>query len=162
MSQSKLLNKKDLIVYFLVAGTGVIIQLLCSSLLQSWFLMTYEASITPSYFVSLIVGFILTKLFAFNARQSSQTRREMVKFLMVATFSGGVTWFFATYSYKISNHYFKVFHYLIPFSTKVINVNQLTCHLIGNAFSFISNYTLHKTFTFKNTGFYVRLKKLIK
>ncbi|MEA5404078.1 GtrA family protein [Arcicella sp. DC2W] len=161
MSNSKLLNKKDLIVYFLVAGTGVIIQLVCSSLFQSWFTISYEASITPSYFISLVVGFILTKLFAFNARKTSQTRREMVKYLIVATFSGGVTWFFATFSYRISNHYFEIFHYLIPFSKKVINVNQLTCHLIGNGFSFMSNYTLHKTFTFKDTGFYDRLKRSI-
>ena len=88
----------------MVAGTGVVIQLVCSSLFQSWFSISYEASIAPSYFISLIAGFILTKLFAFNARKSSQTRREVVKYLMVATFSGGVTWVFATFADRISSH----------------------------------------------------------
>jgi putative flippase GtrA len=161
LSKSNLLNKKDLIAYFLVAGTGVIIQLVCSSIFQNWFGFSYEYSIAPAYFVSLIAGFILTKMFAFNARQSSQTRREMIKFLMVATFSGGVTWFFAVFSYKLSIQFLGTYIYKFPFLKKPANINQFICYLIGTGFSFISNYILHKTFTFKDTGFYVRLKKII-
>ena len=50
----------------------------------------------------------------------------------------------------------------IPFSDKMIHVNQLISHLTGMVFSFFSNYYLHKTFTFKSTGFYDRLKTAIK
>ncbi|MBP6386832.1 MAG: GtrA family protein [Pseudarcicella sp.] len=161
MSRSELLNKKDILAYFLVAGSGVLVQLACSSLIQSWFAIPFQDSILPAYFISLIYGFFLTKIFAFNSRKSSQTRREMVKFLMVAMFSGFVTWFFASYTYEKSIAILDIQYYNIPYSRKKINLNELTCYLIGNGFSFLTNYFLHKTFTFKNTGFYNRLKTVL-
>src|SRR5690606_39463604 len=83
-SQRNLVNKKDVLAYFFVAGTGALVQLLTSSLAQDWFGLTFNQSINVAYPVSLVVGFILTKLFAFNVRNTNQTRREMVKFVMVA------------------------------------------------------------------------------
>jgi hypothetical protein len=41
-------------------------------------------------------------------------------------------------------------------------VNDMICYLVGMGFSFVSNYILLKTFTFKSTGFYDRLKVLIR
>ncbi len=160
---SKIFNSKDLLAYLIVAGTGALVQLICSSLIQEWFDVSYSVSINWAYLISLIVGFILTKLFAFNARKTNQTRREMVKFVMVALFSGGVTWFFAVGSLAVSRDVLHIPTYLLqlPFARKTINVNEMTCHIIGMGFSFISNYILHKTFTFKSTGFYDRLKALL-
>lgn len=160
--KSKIFNSKDLIAYFLVAGTGAVVQLLCSSLIQDWYNLTFEESIWPSYLLSFIVGFTLTKLFAFDARRTNQTRREMVKFLMVALFSGFVTDLFTKLAYQISNNYFEKYLLSLPGSSKEINFNQMVCYIIGMGFSFISNYVLHKTFTFKSTGFYNRLKVLIR
>ena len=160
--KSKIFNAKDLIVYFLVAGTGAVVQLLCSSLFQDWFNLTFQESILPAYAASFIVGFALTKLFAFDARKSNQSRREMVKFLMVAVFSGFVTYIFSTAAYYISNNYFEKYIFFIPYSKKDVNVNDMVCYIVGMGFSFISNYILHKTFTFKSTGFYNRLKVLIR
>jgi putative flippase GtrA len=160
--QGKIFNAKDLIAYFLVAGTGAVVQLICSSLIQDWFNLTFQESIWPSYLLSFIVGFTLTKLFAFDARKTNQTRREMVKFLMVALFSGFVTDIFTRIAYHFSNQHFEKFTYLLPGSSKVINVNEMACYIIGMGFSFMSNYILHKTFTFKSTGFYNRLKVLIR
>ena len=159
---SKVFNTKDLIAYFLVAGTGAAVQLVTSSLLQDWFALTFQQSIWPSYLISLVVGFILTKLFAFDARRTQQTNREMVKFLMVALFSGFVTDMATRFAYFISNSYFQTYAWQIPLSQKTVNVNQMMCYIFGMGCSFISNYTLHKTFTFKSTGFYDRLKMLIK
>lgn len=159
-TRTKVFNKKDLVAYFLVAGTGAVVQLISSSLLQDWFGLTFQQSIWPSYLVSLIVGFILTKLFAFDARRTNQTRREMIKFFMVAIFSGFVTDLFARLSYMISNSYFQTYELHLP-GAKTINVNEMVCYIIGMGFSFMSNYILHKTFTFKSTGFYDRLKALI-
>ena len=161
-SKTKILNTKDLIAYFLVAGTGAVVQLICSSLIQDWFNISFEDSILPAYLISLVVGFVLTKLFAFDARRTNQTNREMVKFLMVALFSGLVTVAATRLAYFVSNSYFQTYEFQIPSSRKLVNVNEMLCYVFGMGCSFISNYILHKTFTFKSTGFYDRLKTLIK
>ncbi len=162
--KSKVFNSKDLIAYFFVAGTGALIQLLSSSLLKEWFGISYAVSIVYSYLIGLVVGFVLTKLFAFNARQTNQTRREMVKFFMVALFSWGITVTFTLGAQYIAEQVFhaETYRLKVPFGTKVVNVNEMGYYLVGMGFSFISNYVLHKTFTFKSTGFYDRLKVLLK
>lgn len=160
--QTSLFNRKDLIAYFIIAGIGAVIQLLAGGLLKDWFRMSYESTILPAYFISLIVGFILTKLFAFNARQTKQTQREMIKFLLVATFSGLVTWLFSVMPYSIISRTYADYFIQIPYSIKRINVTQVGTTVNGMGFSFMSNYVLHKSFTFKSSGFYDRFKDLIK
>lgn len=159
---SNLFNKKDLWAYFLVAGTGAIVQLVSGSLLKDWFALTYQKSVFPAYLIALVVGFILTKLFAFDARNTNKTKREMVKFLMVALFSGFVTYLFSVGTYTLLNKFGKDFLFKIPYSYKQVNVTQTGSTLIGMGFSFVSNFVLHKTFTFKSSGFYDRFKALIK
>ena len=161
-TKENLFNRKDLIAYFLIAGTGAVVQLLSGGIIKDWFHISYETSILPAYFISLIVGFILTKLFAFNARNSQQTNREMIKFLLVASFSGFVTWFFSVLPYRFIQTYFSDYYLQIPFSFKKINITQISTTTIGMGFSFLSNYVLHKSFTFKSSGFYDRFKDLIK
>lgn len=161
-NQSSLFNRKDLIAYFIIAGIGAVIQLLAGGLLKDWFRMSYESTILPAYFVSLLVGFVLTKLFAFNARQTKQTQREMIKFLMVATFSGFVTWFFSVLPYSYIARHYTDFFIQIPYSIKRVNITQVGTTMNGMGFSFVSNYVLHKSFTFKSSGFYDRFKDLIK
>lgn len=161
-NQSSLFNRKDLIAYFIIAGIGAVIQLLAGGLLKDWFRMSYESTILPAYFVSLLVGFVLTKLFAFNARQTKQTQREMIKFLMVASFSGFVTWFFSVLPYSYIARHYTDFFIQIPYSIKRVNITQVGTTMNGMGFSFVSNYVLHKSFTFKSSGFYDRFKDLIK
>ncbi|CAM3879587.1 GtrA family protein [Aquirufa aurantiipilula] len=161
-SNSKLFNKKDLLAYFLIAGTGAVVQLVAGGLIKDWFKVSYEESILPAYYISLVVGFILTKLFAFNARQSQQTRREMIKFLMVASFSGFVTWFFSVLPYRGLHSMMNDISWQIPYSVKKINLTQVLTTINGMGFSFVSNYVLHKSFTFKSSGFYDRFKDLIR
>lgn len=160
--KTKLFNQKDLLAYFFIAGAGAIVQLLSGGLIKDWFKLPYESSILPAYYISLIVGFILTKLFAFDARKSQQTNREMIKFLMVATFSGFVTWFFSIIPYRFIQTFYTDYLFQIPFSYKKINVTQISTTITGMGFSFLSNFVLHKTFTFKSSGFYDRFKDLIR
>lgn len=161
---AKVFNQKDLIAYFLVAGTGAAIQLFSSSYLQGQFGISYNDSIIYSYIIGFVVGFTLTKLFAFDARKTSKTRREMVKFLIVAVISLGITYYFSTGSLYVATEilHIPIHEWRIPFTLKTVNINQMFCYGIGMGFSFISNYILHKTFTFKSTGFYDRLKVLIR
>ena len=161
MSKSNLLNKKDLIAYFLVAGTGAAVQLIAGSILRNNFHFSYSEAVSWAYLISFIVGFVLTKMFAFDARNTNQTRREMLKFMMVAGASWGITWFFAVGSLKFIANTFGQHSAILPFSKKPVNLNELGSQLIGMGFSFVFNYILHKTFTFKSTGFYDRLKKIV-
>ena len=55
-SNTKILNSKDLIAYFLVAGTGAVVQLISSSLIQDWFAISFEQSIPPAYLISLPIS----------------------------------------------------------------------------------------------------------
>lgn len=145
-----------------MAGLGACVQLLAGGLMKDWFQVSYEDSILPAYFIALIVGFFLTKLFAFNARQSQQTRREMAKYVLVASFSGGITWLFSTFPYQYIHAHYADFYLHIPYSVKKLNITQIGTTLHGMGYSFISNYMLHKTFTFKSSGFYDRFKDLLK
>ena len=164
MSDKKaaLFNQKDLFAYFIVAGLGACVQLLAGGLIKDWFRVSYEDSILPAYFIALVVGFFLTKLFAFNARQSKQTRREMFKYVLVASFSGIITWLFSTIPYDFIHARYPEFFFHIPYSVKKINITQIGTTIHGMGYSFVSNYILHKTFTFKSSGLYDRFKDLLK
>ncbi len=144
----------------MVAGSGALIQILVGSLLRKY--VSYSTSVSLAYVIAFFAGFILTKMFAFDARNSNQTRREMIKFLLVATGSWGITIFFAVVSLKFVNTHFGQFQYSPSFKKEPININELGCQVVGMGFSFVFNYILHKTFTFKSTGFYDRLKAIIR
>jgi putative flippase GtrA len=155
-------NKKDLLAYLFVAGSGALVQLVVSSLFQDWFALDFAQSMLPAYAIAFVLGFILTKMFAFDARNSEKTRREMLKFLAVSAFSYFVMKYAALFTHFVLENIFGTINFKIPFSDKMVHVNQLISHLTGMVFSFLSNYYFHKTFTFKSTGFYDRLKTAIK
>jgi len=158
---SKLFNRKDVLTYFVVAAIGAVIQLIAGSLLQEWFQFTYQQALLVGYVVAFLVGFFLTKLFAFNAKNSAKTHQEAIKFTLVSIVSCLITVYGASFLYEYSIEQFELFMVLIPFSVKEINFNKLTAQLIGMGLSFLSNYILHKKFTFHNTGFYEKLKHLL-
>ncbi|MGA0557277.1 GtrA family protein [Larkinella sp. VNQ87] len=158
---NKLFNQRDLVAYFIVAAIGASLQIVVSSLLQEWFQVSYENGVLIGYISSFFIGFFLTKLLAFNAKNSAKTRREMAKFAMVSVISCLITVYGASGLYNLSVSQGSIYMLTIPFSVKTVNVNKLVSHTTGMGLSFISNYILHKTFTFKNTGFYEKLKWLL-
>ncbi len=158
---NKFFNRRDIIAYFIVAAIGATVQLIAGSLLQEWFQISYEQALFIGYLVAFVVGFVLTKLFAFNARNSAQTRREAVKFVMVSVVSCLITVYGSSLLYEYSTMRFEQLTLYIPFSVKQVNLNKLGAQVVGMGLSFISNYILHKRFTFHNTGFYDRLKNLL-
>jgi len=159
--QNNLFNPRDLIAYFIVAGIGFLIQLLAGSILQDWFALSYRQALFIGYGVAFISGFFLTKLFAFNARNSTQTRRQAVKFSLVAIVSCLITVYGASSLYQLSIDLWGNIQGKIPYSYKHMNINKLAAQVVAMGTSFISNYVLHKTFTFADTGFYDRLKRLL-
>lgn len=168
MDKKSLLNRKDLIAYFLVAGAGALVQIVVGSLCRNY--MGYAESVSVGYLVSFVVGFTLTKLFAFDARKTNQTRREMVKFGMVALLSFGVTVGAADVSLRTINALVGEprhlrFHWPFQSANRPatdINLSEFGSLLIAMGLSFVLNYILHKTFTFKSTGFYDRIKAYIR
>lgn len=158
---SELFNRRDVIAYFIVAAIGASLQLIAGSLLQEWFQISYEQALFIGYVIAFFVGFFLTKLFAFNARNSAQTQREAVKFTIVSVISCLITVYGSSFLYDFSTQKFTLLTFVIPFSVKQVNVNKLIAQIIGMGLSFVSNYVLHKRFTFHNTGFYERLKNLL-
>ncbi|MFD2937415.1 GtrA family protein [Spirosoma flavum] len=145
----------------MVAAIGASIQLIAGSLLQDWFQLSYRQALLIGYLVAFFVGFFLTKLFAFNAKNSAQTNREAVKFTIVSIISCIITVYGSTLLYDYSTNKFEQLTLLIPFSIKEINVNKLVAQVLGMGASFLNNYILHKQFTFRNTGFYEKLKNLL-
>jgi putative flippase GtrA len=156
-----LINIRDIIAYFLVAGTGVVIQLLVGSLSQEWFSISFKQSLILGYIMASVSGFFLTKLFAFSNRSPTKSRREMLKFTLVTLLSFIITVYGSNALFSIPESLFGVHIMHVPFSLKTVNVNQLLSQLCCMGISFFSNYALHKKFTFQNTGFYERLKKLL-
>ena len=160
--KSTLFNLKDLIVYFLIAGTGAAVQFVSGAFFRNY--VGFYASVSLGYIVSFVVGFFLTKMFAFDARNTNKTRREMVKFGIVASISFGITVGFAALTLKIlhssdpNDYIYQIPYSFIPEKYKEVNVTEASSTLVGMGFSFVSNYILHKTFTFKSTGFYNRAK----
>lgn len=156
-----LINVRDIIAYFLVAATGVVVQLLVGSLSQDWFAISFKESLILGYVMASITGFFLTKLFAFNNKNAEKSHREMVKFSLVTLLSFLITVYGSDTLFTLSESLFGRHTFLIPFSVKTVDLNKLLSQLFCMGLSFVSNYTLHKTFTFQNTGFYERLKKLL-
>ncbi|MVM37575.1 GtrA family protein [Spirosoma sp. HMF3257] len=158
---NELFNRRDVIAYFIVAAIGASLQLLAGSLLQDWFQVTYQQALLLGYLIAFLVGFFLTKLFAFNAKNSTKTQREAIKFTIVSTISCLITVYGSSLLYELSMKIIGPLIFVIPFSVKEVNLNKFLAQLIGMGLSFMSNYVLHKTFTFRNTGFYEKLKILL-
>ncbi len=158
--KSELFNAKDVFAYFLIASSGALVQLLIGSISQSWFSITYREALTLGYVAASVFGFFLTRIFAFTTKNKTRSRREMIKFSLVAVLSFFITVYGSAALYSVSLLWFDQQRLLIPFSVKHVEVNKLGSQLICMVFSFVSNYILHKRFTFSNTGFYERLKRL--
>ena len=158
---SELFNRRDILAYFIVAAIGASLQLLAGSLLQEWFQVSYKEALLVGYVVAFFVGFLLTKLFAFNAKNSAQTKREAVKFTLVSIISCLITVYGSVLLYDYAASHFKPLTFIIPFSVKEVNLTKLIAQIAGMGASFLSNYILHKRFTFHNTGFYEKLKNLL-
>lgn len=158
---SELFNRRDILAYFIVAAIGASLQLIAGSLLQDWFLITYQQALLIGYVIAFLVGFFLTKLFAFNAKNSAKTQREAIKFTIVSILSCLITVYGSSFLYEYSTATIGPQTVIIPFSVKEVHLNKFISQIMGMGLSFLSNYILHKRFTFANTGFYEKLKALL-
>ena len=156
-------KKKSLFGYFFAAGSGVIVQYLVGTFICiRYFGMPFKTGVAIGYIVSVPVGFILTKIFAFEAKKSGNTNREMLKFLIVLIFSFLITTFGADFSLKTLTYLFGDIKTNIPFTNEVFSPIGTISHFAGMGMSFVFNYFTHKKFTFVETGLFEKVKSIKK
>lgn len=172
---------KNFAVYFLIACAGVTSNVFSATYMRRSGWVGYGSSIVLGYLIGTVMGFVLTKLFAFNARNSGNAMREAVKFLMVSMVALTVTWVFSEIILRIVNFFFNGYPNMqqhlealvgdvtymvddisgLPIKLRFID-RQLFSHLGGICFGFFANFFGHKYFTFKTTGLhekYIRRTK---
>lgn len=160
---SNLLNKirneelRRFVSFFLTAilgaGTNFLSQIPYKSLFLSFGFPddpAFTLSVFMGYLTATVVSFIPAKVFAFSAKESGNTRRESIKFLVIATVALGIQVIVADLSKKyIANIFFTEYSLFL---------REKFSHLIGMGFSFLANYYGHKFLTFRSTGIYDKFK----
>jgi putative flippase GtrA len=162
-------------IYLSIACAGVASNLFTATFLRRSFGVNFGSSIVLGYLTGMVLGFFLTKAFAFNARHSGNATREAIKFFMVSMVALSVTWFFSEVSLRVINAWFvrvPVTQSLLEALVKetsngfsgLLGINlslsfidrQLFANLGGIGFGFFANFFGHKYFTFKTTGLFQR------
>jgi putative flippase GtrA len=167
---------RNFAVYLGIACIGVTSNLITATILRKSFGVNFGSSIVLGYLSGMIIGFFLTKAFAFNARNSGNATREAIKFFMVSMVALTVTWFFSEISLRVINAWFvrvpvtqsllealvketsNGFSGLIGMKLSLAFIDrQLFANLGGIGFGFFANFFGHKYFTFKSTGLFERI-----
>lgn len=154
-------KNKNFVGYFIAAFCGVIVQYLVGTTLLINFLGWSSAkAFWVGYIVSIPVGFFLTKLLAFDAKNSGKTQREIVKYLITLVVSGCITVYGAEFSIKVLNAWFGGRLLTIPFTNYQFSPAGTIGHFAGMGMSFIFNFFIHKKFTFNQTGIWDRIRTI--
>lgn len=151
-------KNRNFIGYFIAALGGVIVQYLTGTTLLVNFLKWDNISaFWVGYLVSIPVGFFLTKLLAFDARNSGKTTREIVKYLITIVISGCITVYGGDYSIRLLMNILGDGKMTIPFTGKEFSPAGTLGHFMGMGMSFIFNFIVHKKFTFQQTGLWDKI-----
>ncbi len=156
---SKIKNKelRTFISFFLTAVLGAGTNFLSQIPYKGLFLnLGYESkpalnlSVLAGYITATIVSFIPAKVFAFSAKESGNSKRESIKFLIIAAVAMGVQVGVTSLTFDyIANPFFPDFSLFL---------REKASHVVGMGFSFFANFYGHKFLTFRSTGIYERIK----
>lgn len=156
-------NKKNFVGYFIAALGGVIVQYLVgTTLLVNHLGWNTTSAFWTGYIVSIPVGFFLTKLLAFDAKNSGKTRRELVKYLITIIASGCITVYGAKFSINLLSYWLGVGKMLIPGTKYEFSPAGSIGHFMGMGLSFVFNFIVHKKFTFHETGLWDKVKQIMR
>lgn len=148
IEQPKSRDYKSFFSFFLTALFGASVNFFSQILYRKSF--DYSTSVLLGYLTATVVSFLPTKLFAFSAKQTGNTGREMVKFVIIALVAWGVQVGVAVATLEwIANPYFP------QISTFW---REKGSHVVGMGFSFLANYFGHKLLTFRSTGVYDKIR----
>ena len=156
---SKIKNKelRSFISFFLTAVLGAGTNFFTRILYKPMFLSlgfldkpAFQWSVFAGYMTATIVTFIPQKVFAFSAKESGNTKRESIKFFIIATVALGIQLGLSSLTLDyVANKYFSTFS---------LTIRETCSHIVGMGFSFLANYYGHKFLTFRSTGIYEKIK----
>lgn len=134
--------------FFLTALLGASVNFVSQIFYRDYF--DFDASVFMGYLTATVVSFVPTKIFAFSAKQTGNTGREAVKFLIIALVALMVQVFVSKYTLEwVANP-------LFPSVEEFYR--EKSSHVVGMGFSFMANYFGHKLLTFRSTGVYDRIR----
>jgi putative flippase GtrA len=139
---------KSFFTFFLTALLGATVNFVSQIIYRKFF--NFDTSVLLGYLTATVVSFMPTKNYAFSAKETGNTGREVIKFLVIALVAWGVQVGVAVATLKwVANPYFP---------TISLFWREKTSHVVGMGFSFLANYFGHKLLTFRSTGMYDKLK----
>lgn len=148
---------RSFFIFFLTAVLGASVNFLSQIPYKALFLnlglendAAYSWSVFFGYLTATVVSFVPQKLFAFSAKGSGNTKRESLKYLVIA---GTALIIQVMVSSLAVDYITKPF---LPTSTLMLQ--EKVAHLIGMGFSFFANFFGHKFLTFRSTGIYNKIK----
>jgi putative flippase GtrA len=110
----------------------------------------YSWSVFFGYMTATVVSFIPQKLFAFSAKESGNTKRESIKYLVIAGSALIIQVVISSLAVRYVSEPF------LPNSSLMFQ--EKIAHLVGMGFSFFANFFGHKFLTFRSTGIYNKIK----
>jgi putative flippase GtrA len=112
--------------------------------------VAFNLSVFMGYLTATVVSFVPQKIFAFDAKSSGNTKRETIKYLIIAFSALGI-------QIGVSN---LALHYITNplLSDFSVKVRETSAHIVGMGFSFFANFYGHKLLTFRSTGIYDKVK----
>ncbi|MBO0938058.1 GtrA family protein [Fibrella sp. HMF5335] len=141
---------REFFSFFLTALLGASINFVSRFLYREFFAIDFSTSVLFGYLTATVLTFIPTKKYAFAAGNTGNTKREAIKFLIIA----GVALAVQVYVAKFTLEY--IANPLFPNLDKIWR--EAGSHVVGMGLSFLANFFGHKLLTFRSTGVYDRIK----
>ena len=150
LRKDKLLKHRDFFTFFLTALFGASVNFFSQIFYRENLGYSFSTSVLVGYLTATVVSFIPTKLFAFSAKETGNTSREVIKFVVIALIAWAVQYVVSVGTLNwVANPFF-------PDVDKFWR--EKSSHVMGMGFSFLANYFGHKLLTFRSTGMYDRLR----
>jgi putative flippase GtrA len=149
----------DLFSYLWIAVVGTAVNLGSRILYEDKLHIPFQRSVALAYITGAIVGFTLSKLFAFKQRTSENAFREATKFFMVTGLAFSITYMATLTVFATMDSYLQV-HPNVELKFKLASsitgyrfIDRKTLsHVIGIGLGFFANFFGHKFITFRDTG----------
>lgn len=150
IEQPKSKSYKSFFSFFLTALFGASVNFFSQIFFRQSLKFDFTTSVLLGYLTATVVSFVPTKLFAFSAKKTGNTGREMIKFVIIALVAWGVQVGVARATLDwIANPYFPEISMFW---------REKGSHVVGMGFSFLANYFGHKLLTFRSTGVYDKIR----
>lgn len=149
--QPILANAKSFFSFFLTALLGASVNFVSQIFYRKFFGFDFSTSVFLGYLTATVVSFLPTKRFAFSAGKTGNTRREAVKFLIIALVALLVQVYVSAFTLKY------VAEPLFP-NPDIQFWREKGSHVVGMGLSFLANYFGHKLLTFRSTGVYDKIR----